>query len=154
MDTPYQWTKQVAAHFGGTRTGTIIHWPAGFQARGQVRSQFHHIIDVEATILDVTGIPEPTFVNGIQQMPLHGVETRHAFDDANAPEARGYQYFLRRSATGHRPQRFLEHAVTHQSVPWDVGAKLPALDDDVWELYDTNTDWSQAHDISLITPTS
>ena len=73
MDTPYQWTKQVASHFGGTRNGTIVHWPNGFEARGEVRSQFHHIIDVAATILDAAGLPEPTFVNGIQQMPLHGV---------------------------------------------------------------------------------
>src|SRR5438046_1684202 len=80
MNTPYQWTKQVASHFGGTRTGTIVHWPNGFEARGQIRSQFHHVIDVAPTVLDVAGLPEPAFVNGIQQTPLHGVSMRYAFD--------------------------------------------------------------------------
>src|SRR5260221_11618373 len=87
MNTPYQWTKQVASHLGGTRNGTIVHWPNGFSARGVVRSQFHHIIDVAATVLDAAGLPEPTFVNGIQQMPLHGVSMAYAFDQPDAPEA-------------------------------------------------------------------
>ena len=73
MDTPYQWTKQVASHWGGTRNGTIVHWPSGIKAKGEVRTQFHHVIDVAATVLDVAGLPEPSFVHGIQQMPLHGV---------------------------------------------------------------------------------
>ena len=150
MDTPYQWTKQVASHFGGTRNGTIVHWPAGFQARGEVRSQFHHIIDVGATILDAAGLPEPTFVNGIQQMPLHGVSMRYAFDDADAPEGRETQYFEVFCNRGIYHKGWT--AVTRHSVPWEVGDKLPALDDDVWELYDTNTDWSQAHDIAAEHP--
>ena len=74
MCTPYQWTKQVASHWGGTRNGTIVHWPNGIEARGEIRHQFHHVIDIAATVLDVAGLPEPDFVNGIQQMPLHGVE--------------------------------------------------------------------------------
>jgi arylsulfatase len=86
MDTPFQWTKQVASHWGGTRNGAIVHWPKGFAASGEVRSQFHHIIDVAATILDAAGLPEPTFVNGIQQMPLHGVSMTPSFDDAESPE--------------------------------------------------------------------
>ncbi len=150
MDTPYQWTKQVASHFGGTRNGTIIHWPRGFEARGEVRSQFHHIIDVAATILDAAGLPEPTFVNGIQQMPLHGVSMRYAFDQADAPEARQTQYFEVACNRGIYHKGWT--AVTRHSTPWDFGAQLPALDDDVWELYDTNTDWSQAHDISAAHP--
>ena len=150
MDTPYQWTKQVASHFGGTRNGTIVHWPDGFEARGEVRSQFHHIIDVAATILDAAGLPEPTFVNGIQQMPLHGVSMRYAFDHADAPEARQTQYFEVACNRGIYHKGWT--AVTRHSTPWDFGAQLPALDDDVWELYDTNTDWSQAHDISAAHP--
>ena len=73
MDTPYQWTKQVASHWGGTRNGTIVHWPNGIKAKGEVRTQFHHVIDIAATVLDAAGLPEPTFVHGVQQMPLHGV---------------------------------------------------------------------------------
>ncbi len=150
LDTPYQWTKQVASHFGGTRNGTIVHWPAGFEARGEVRTQFHHIIDVGATILDVAGLPEPTFVHGIQQMPLHGVSMRYTFDDAEAPEGRETQYFEVACNRGIYHKGWT--AVTRHSTPWEFGAKLPALDDDVWELYDTNTDWSQAHDISADHP--
>src|SRR5207245_8924404 len=93
MNTPYQWTKQVASHFGGTRTGTIVHWPNGFDARGEVRSQFHHVIDVAATVLDAAGLPQPAFVNGLQQTPPHGVSMRYAFDNATAAARRATQYF-------------------------------------------------------------
>ena len=82
MDTPYQWTKQVASHFGGTRNGTIVHWPAGFEAKGEVRTQFSHVIDVAPTVLDAAGLAEPKFVNGVQQTPMQGVSMRYAFDDA------------------------------------------------------------------------
>ena len=145
MNTPFQWTKQVASHFGGTRNGTIVHWPVGFAAQGEVRNQFHHIIDVGATILDVAGIPEPTFVNGIQQMPLHGISMAYAFDDPAAAERRETQYFEVACNRGIYHQGWT--AVTRHSVPWLFGAELPALDDDVWELYDTTTDWTQAHDV-------
>ena len=73
MDAPYQWTKQIASHWGGTRNGTIVHWPAGIRAKGEVRAQFHHVIDIAATVLDAAGLPEPATVNGVEQMPLHGV---------------------------------------------------------------------------------
>ena len=72
MDTPYQWTKQVASHWGGTRNGTIVHWPNGIKAKGEIRTQFHHVIDVAPTVLEAAGLPEPTFVNGVQQTPLRG----------------------------------------------------------------------------------
>jgi arylsulfatase A-like enzyme len=150
MDAPFQWTKQVASHFGGTRNGTIVHWPAGFQARGEVRSQFHHIIDVAATVLDAAGLPEPTFVNGIQQMPLHGVSMAYCFDDAGAAEARETQYFEMLCNRGIYHKGWT--AVTRHSIPWDFGAERVAFDDDVWELYDTNSDWTQAHDLAAEHP--
>ena len=150
MNTPFQWTKQVASHFGGTRNGTIVHWPNGISARGEIRSQFHHIIDVGATIFDVAGIPEPTFVNGIQQTPIHGVSMAYAFDDAAAKEARETQYLEVACNRGIYHKGWT--AVTRHSVPWDFNAELPRLDDDVWELYDTSTDWSQAHDVSADHP--
>jgi arylsulfatase len=93
MDTPYQWTKQVASHWGGTRNGTFVHWPNGFESRGEVRSQFHHVIDVAPTVLDAAGLPEPAVVDGIPQRPIEGVSMRYAFDDAGAPERRTTQYF-------------------------------------------------------------
>src|SRR3954469_4234915 len=150
LNTPFQWTKQVASHFGGTRNGTIVHWPNGIRAKGEIRSQFHHLIDVAATALDVAGIPEPDFVNGIQQMPLHGVSMAYAFDQADAPEARQTQYFEMFCNRGIYHQGWT--AVTRHSNPWTFNAQLPALDDDVWELYDTNTDWTQAHDLAAEHP--
>ena len=81
MDTPYQWTKQVASHWGGTRNGTIIHWPNGIAARGELRTQFHHVIDVAPTVLEAAGLPEPTFVHGIQQKPYEGVSMAYSFND-------------------------------------------------------------------------
>src|SRR5687767_10983795 len=86
MCAPYQWTKQVASHWGGTRNGTIVFWPQGIKSRGEIRSQFAHVIDVAATVLEAAGIPEPTFVNGVQQKPYEGVSMRYAFDDAGAAE--------------------------------------------------------------------
>jgi arylsulfatase A-like enzyme len=150
MDTPYQWTKQVASHWGGTRNGTIVHWPNGFKARGEVRSQFHHLIDVAATVLDAAGLPEPAFVNGIQQMPLHGVTMAYAFDVPDAPEARETQYFEVACNRGIYHKGWT--AVTRHSVPWRFQDELPALDDDVWELYDTSSDWAQAHDLAAKHP--
>ncbi len=150
MNTPFQWTKQVASHFGGTRNGTIVHWPKGITAKGEIRPQFHHIIDVGPTIFEVAGIPEPTFVNGIQQAPIHGVSMAYAFNDAVAAEQRPTQYFEVACNRGIYHKGWT--AVTRHSVPWDFGATLPPLDDDVWELYDTNVDWSQAHDVAADHP--
>ena len=86
LDTPYQWTKQVASHWGGTRNGTIVHWPKGVKGTGQLRTQFHHVIDVAPTILELAGLPQPTFVNGVQQHPIEGVSMAYTFNDAKAAE--------------------------------------------------------------------
>ena len=93
MDTPYQWTKQVASHWGGTRNGAIVRWPNGIKAKGEIRNQFHHVIDVAPTILEATGVPAPTFVNGAQQAPLEGVSMAYSFDDATAADRHTTQYF-------------------------------------------------------------
>jgi arylsulfatase A-like enzyme len=150
MDTPYQWTKQVASHFGGTRNGTVVHWPAGVEAKGETRHQFSHVIDVAATVLDVVGLPEPDFVNGIQQRPLEGSSMRPSFDDADAPEFHETQYFEMFGNRGIYHKGWT--AVTRHSTPWVMGGALPEFDDDVWELYDTTTDWSQAHDLAAEQP--
>jgi arylsulfatase A-like enzyme len=148
LDTPYQWTKQVASHWGGTRNGTIVHWPKRFEAKGEVRSQFHHVIDVAATILDVAGIPEPAYVHGIQQMPLHGVSMESSFDDASARDTRETQYFEMFCNRGIYHKGWT--AVTRHSTPW-IMAENPPLDEDVWELYGPE-DWTQAHDLSQEQP--
>jgi arylsulfatase A-like enzyme len=149
MDTPYQWTKQVASHWGGTRNGTIVHWPNGFKARGEMRSQFGHVIDVAATVLDVAGLPQPTFVNGVQQMPLHGESMAPSFDDAGAPEWRLTQYFEMFVNRGIYHMGWT--AVTRHSTPWVMQPELPSFDDDVWELYGPD-DWTQSRDLSKEEP--
>ena len=85
MNAPFQWTKQVASHWGGTRNGTIVHWPGGIDAQGGLRSQFTHVIDVAPTILEAAGLPEPTMVNGVQQSPMEGTSMVYSFADAEAP---------------------------------------------------------------------
>jgi arylsulfatase A-like enzyme len=150
MDTPYQWTKQVASHWGGTRNGTVVHWPSGFAARGEVRRQFHHVIDIAPTVLEAAGLPAPTFVHGIQQQPIEGVSMRYAFDDPHAAERHETQYFEMFCNRGIYHKGWT--AVTRHSTPWVLGTELPPLDDDVWELYDTTRDWSQAHDLASEMP--
>jgi arylsulfatase len=148
MDTPYQWTKQVASHWGGTRNGTVVHWPNGFDARGEVRAQFSHVIDVAATVLDAAGIPAPTFVHGVQQMALHGRSMVPSFDDPAAAEHRETQYFEMFVNRGVYHKGWT--AVTRHSNPWAAG-EMPAYDDDVWELYGPD-DWTQSHDLSAEQP--
>ena len=93
MNTPYQWTKQVASHFGGTRDGLVVHWPAGISARGEIRHQFHHVIDVLPTILDAAGLPLPETYEGVTQQRVEGTSMRYSFDDADAEDQRRTQYF-------------------------------------------------------------
>ena len=149
MDTPYQWTKQVASHWGGTRNGTIVHWPNGIKAKGEIRSQFHHVIDVAPTILEAAGLPHPTVVNSVQQAPLEGVSMLYAFNDAKAAERHETQYFEMFCNRGIYHKGWT--AVTRHGVPW-VGAYKRGFDEDVWELYDTNTDWTQSKDLAKENP--
>jgi arylsulfatase len=151
MNTPYQWTKQVASHFGGTRNGTIVHWPKGIAAKGEIRSQFTHVIDVAPTILEAAGLPEPVEVYGVAQDPIEGVSMMYAFADAKAPERHETQYFEMFGNRGIYHKGWT--AVTKHVTPWKAATtKTIPLDDDVWELYDTTKDWSQAHDLSKEMP--
>ena len=150
MNAPFQWTKQVASHWGGTRNGTIVHWPNGIDEQGGLRSQFAHVIDVAPTILEAAGLPEPTVVNGVQQSPMEGTSMLSTFNEANAP-ARELQYF---EMFGNRGIYYKGwSAVTKHRTPWVmVGGTVPAFDDDLWELYDGNTDYSQARDLAAEHP--
>ena len=150
LDTPYQWTKQVASHWGGTRNGTIVHWPKGIRAKNGIRSQFHHVIDVAPTILEVAQLPEPVMVNGVGQVPMQGVSMAYSFDDPKAAERRETQYFEMAGNRGIYHKGWT--AVTRHRTPWILTGTPPPFDDDVWELYDTNKDWSQAHDLSKTMP--
>jgi len=145
MNTPYQWTKQVASHWGGTRNGTIVHWPNGIKAKGEMRSQFAHVIDVATTVLDAAGLPEPTIVNSVQQMPLHGHSLTPTFDNADTPEHRETQYFEMFVNRGIYHMGW--SAVTRHSIPWILASEPTPIDDDVWELYAPD-DWTQAHNLA------
>lgn len=149
MDTPYQWTKQVASHWGGTRNGTIVHWPRGISAKGEIRTQFHHVIDIAPTILEAAGLPEPSFVHGIQQKPYEGVSMAYSFDDEQAAERRETQYFEMFVNRGIYHKGWT--AVTRHSIPWMMGIPLPPIEEDEWELYATD-DWTQAHNIAAENP--
>ncbi|HEU4365138.1 MAG TPA: arylsulfatase [Candidatus Krumholzibacteria bacterium] len=150
-NTPFQWTKQVASHFGGTRNPMVVHWPARIQgAHGEVRSQFHHVIDVAPTVLEAAGLPEPTMVNGTKQYAMDGVSMMYTFDDAAAADRRTTQYF---EMFGNRA---IYHegwvAATRHSIPWLMVPNLPPFDQDVWELYNVTEDFSQANDLAAENP--
>ena len=151
MDTPYQWTKQVASHWGGTRNGTIVHWTKGIQEKGGLRTQFCHVIDVAPTILEAAGLPEPVSVNGVTQSPMEGTSMFYSFNQAAKPERHDVQYF---EMLGNRGIYYKGwSAVTKHRTPWNLnpGKGIP-FDEDVWELYDGSKDWSQAHDLSKEMP--
>jgi len=151
MNTPYQWTKQVASHWGGTRNGTIVHWPKGIKGKNEHRTQFHHIIDVAPTILEAAGLPQPISVNGIQQKPIEGVSMLYSFNDAKAAERHETQYFEMFGNRGIYHKGWT--AVTRHKTPWLlVGETVPPFDDDNWELYDTTKDWSQANNLAKEMP--
>jgi arylsulfatase A-like enzyme len=148
MCTPYQWTKQVASHWGGTRNGTIVQWPRRITTRGEMRTQFHHVIDVAPSVLEAAGLPAPTVVNGIQQAPIEGVSMLYSFGDTRAEGRRELQYFEMFCNRGIYHQGWT--AVTRHSTPW-VATALRPLDEDVWELYGPD-DWTQARNLARENP--
>ncbi|HAU49569.1 MAG TPA: arylsulfatase, partial [Planctomycetaceae bacterium] len=146
MNTPYQWTKQVASHWGGTRNGTVVHWPAGIKSKGETRSQFCHVIDVAPTVLDAANLPHPRFVNGVEQDAIEGTSMQYTFDDSKAKERHSTQYFEILCNRGIYHDGWT--AVTKHRTPWAAPTeKLPAFDDDKWELY-ADTDWTQSENLA------
>ena len=148
-NTPFQWTKQVASHFGGTRNGMVMHWPKGIKAKGEIRSQFHHVVDVAPTALEATKVPQPKVVEGIPQRPMDGVSMLYSTDKADAPDQRTTQYF---EMFGNRA---IYHegwvAATRHSIPW-LSVPLPPISEDVWELYHVDEDFSQAVNLAEKNP--
>lgn len=148
MNTPYQYTKQVASHWGGTRNGTIVHWPAGIRDRGGLRHQFHHVIDITPTLLEVVGLPQPTMVNSSRQAPMEGTSMRYSFDDPDAPEQHETQYFEMVCNRGIYHKGWT--AVAKHRAPWEP-LPPPPLEEDEWELYAPD-DWTQARNIAADEP--
>jgi arylsulfatase len=148
-DSPFEWTKQVASSYGGTRNGMVIHWPKGITAKGELRSQWHHVIDIAPTILEAAGLPEPKSVNGTPQTPIEGVSMAYTFADAKAPSRHTTQYF---EIFGNRAiyQDGWLAGTVHRAA-WEFKPRR-ALEDDVWELYDARTDFSLANDLAAKNP--
>jgi len=149
LDTPYKWTKQVGSDFGGTKVGMAIRWPKGIKAKGEQRSQFHHVIDVAPTILEAAGLPEPKAVNGTKQRPMDGASMRYSFDDAGAKDRHTTQYFEMFGNRAMYQDGWL--ARTIHRAPWEMKPRR-GLAEDIWELYDTRTDFSLVHDLSAKNP--
>lgn len=147
-DTPFQWTKQVASSFGGTRNPLVINWPRRIKSKG-LRSQFHHVIDVAPTILEAIGLPQPTSVNGVVQTPIEGVSMLYTWDQAQTPSRHTTQYFEIFGNRAIYSDGWL--AGTVHRAPWKV---IPdhRLAEDVWELYDTRTDWSLTNNLAAKNP--
>jgi arylsulfatase len=149
FDTPFMWTKQVASNFGGTRNGMVVHWPKGIKAKNEIRSQFHHVIDIAPTVLEAAHLPEPKVVNGTKQKPIEGVSLAYSFDDSKAKDRHVTQYF---EIFGNRA---IYHdgwlAGTVHKAPWEPVPRH-ALNEDVWELYDVRKDFSLSNDLAKANP--
>ncbi|NKX65524.1 arylsulfatase [Labrenzia sp. 5N] len=147
--SPFQWMKRVPSHFGGTRNGMIVSWPSRISDSGGIRTQFHHVVDIAPTILEAVGVPEPKVVNGTEQTPMAGVSMDYSFADAAAPGTRQTQYF---ETGGHRA---LYHdgwvAASFHGAPWVLTGSV-GFEDSVWELYNIEEDFSQAHDLAAENP--
>lgn len=145
QDVPFTWTKQVASDFGGTRNGMVIHWPAGIKAKGEMRSQFSHIIDIAPTVYEITGVPAPKTVNGIPQDPVEGTSFAYSFNESGAAEKHTVQYF----------EMFGNRAVyqdgwfarTIHKAPYLPGP-YATFQEDKWELFNTNEDFSLANNLA------
>ncbi len=148
-DTPFTWTKQVAGSYGGTRNPLVVHWPKGIKAKGEVRSQWHHVIDLAPTILEAAGLPEPKVVNSTPQTPLEGVSMVYTFADANAKDRHKMQYFEIFGNRGVYHDGWLAHTV--HRAPWEYKPQRPFLEDK-WELYHVEEDFSAARDLAAKNP--
>ena len=152
LDAPFQWTKQVASHFGGTRNALAVSWPKGIQDAGGQRTQFHHVIDIVPTILDAANIPSPERINGVAQEPLEGVSMLYSFTDAGKPSNHCTQYFeiLANRAIYHEGW---VAACFHGRVPWERSQDLPVGGpQEQWELYHIDEDFSQSNNLAAEYP--
>jgi arylsulfatase len=155
FDTPFKWTKQVASHFGGTRQGLAIAWPGHIKDAGGIRTQFHHVIDIVPTILEVTGIPAPVMIDGIAQRPIEGVSMAYTFDKANAslPSRHNTQYFEMVALRAIYHDGWVA-ATTPYRAPWDITASTPSdpINGVKWELYNIGEDWTESNDLAASNP--
>jgi arylsulfatase len=144
FDAPFTWTKQVASNYGGTRNGMVVHWPDGIKAKGEMRTQWHHVIDVVPTILEAVGLPEPRIVNGTPQRPIEGVSMVYSWEEPRTPSRHQIQYF---EMFGNRGIYFDGwFAGTVHIKPW--GKVENKFTEDTWELYHVKEDFSMSTDLA------
>ncbi|MFH0303023.1 arylsulfatase [Bradyrhizobium sp. 31Argb] len=151
MDTPFQWTKQIASHFGGTRNDLVISWPARIKDKGGIRSQFSSVIDIAPTILEAAGIQFPSSINGVAQKPVEGGSLVYTFADAKAASRHKTQYFEVLGFRGIYHEGWMA-STTPPIAPWNMTGKLPPVDEYKWELYQLTDDFSQAKDLAAENP--
>jgi arylsulfatase len=155
MSTPYKWTKQIPSYFGGIRNGMAIAWPGHITDAGGIRSQFHHVIDIVPTLLEVTGIRAPQSVNGITQKPIEGVSLAYTFDKANAAAATRHntQYFEMFGNRALYHDGWMASTVPYRE-PWNGTAPPPKdiVNGIKWELFDLSKDWTQNNDVAAANP--
>lgn len=147
MNTPFQWTKQVASHLGGIRNGMVMSWPGHLDQPGGVRNQFHHIADIAPTIYAAAGIVTPKFVNGVKQMPIDGVSMAYSFRTPNAPSARKSQLFEMQGNAGIYEDGWFANTKPTRA-PWDFAGPGGLPTEGEWELYDLNKDFSQSINVA------
>lgn len=150
MNTPFQWTKQIASHFGGTRNPMIISWPGRIKDKGGLRSQFTHVIDIVPTLYELTGITPPTQLNGVQQKPIEGTSFAYTFADAKAKSRHMTQYFSMGVNRGIYHDGWMASALGF--VPWQPIRTGFDPDKQKWELYNIDQDFSQADDLASANP--
>ena len=148
-NTPFQWTKQVASHYGGTRNPLVVHWPDGIQAKGEIRSQWHHVTDIAPTVMEAAGLPFPKSVHGARQKPFEGVSLIYSFDDPDAADRHTTQYFEMFGNRAIYDDGWV--AATKHRTPWAAEPDGP-LDQDTWELYHVAEDFSQTNDLAASNP--
>ncbi len=148
-DAPFTWTKQMASDYGGTRNGMVMHWPKGFSSKGEIRSQWHHVNDVGPTILEATNLPAPDMINGVKQQPMDGVSMLYATDNAEAADRHTTQYFEMFGNRAIYQDGWLARVV--HRVPWGT-EPINTLQDDVWELYHSNEDFSLSNNLAEQNP--
>ena len=150
MNTPFQWTKQIASHLGGVRNPIVVSWPKKITDKGGVRNQFHHVIDIVPTIYEACGITPPSELNGIAQNPIEGVSMMYSFNDVKAAGRRRQQYFEMFINRGLYADGWW--AACRTAIPWESGSKEVTTDDGTWELYNIDEDFSQAVDLAQKEP--
>lgn len=150
MNTPFQWTKQIASHLGGVRNPVVISWPKRMTDKGGVREQFHHVIDIVPTIYEAAGITPPRILNGVEQKPIEGVSMVYTFNDATAKERHRQQYFEMFINRGLYSDGWW--AGSRSTIPWLSGDLQVVPDELPWELYDLTNDYSQATDLAASNP--